>query len=231
MKRVITAIAALMLMMICLVNCTKKAIDNSGSLNGHDFVDLGLPSGTLWATCNVGANTPEGCGTYFAWGEICPKRLYDWSTYKYCNNGDCTQLTKYCDKSFFGLNSFTDDLTQLEPSDDAATMNWGDDWCIPTFDQWRELYVNNTVIIDTTLNGVNGKLFAASNGNSIFLPATGVFCDSVLINSTNYNGDSYCGNYWSSSLNGFSPIGAEGFWETAFSRKYGLSIRPVRSIK
>ena len=82
MKRVITAIAALMLMMICLVNCTKKAIDNSGSLNGHDFVDLGLPSGTLWATCNVGANTPEGCGTYFAWGETCPKRLYDWSTYK-----------------------------------------------------------------------------------------------------------------------------------------------------
>ena len=220
------AVATLMLMMICLVNCTKNAIDNSGSLNGHDFVDLGLPSGTLWATCNVGANTPEGCGTYFAWGEICPKRLYDWSTYKYCNNGDYMQLTKYCHKSSYGFNGFTDDVTQLEPSDDAATMNWGDDWCIPTFDQWRELYVNNTVIIDTTLNGVNGKFFAASNGNSIFLPATGVFC----LNSINY-GDSYCGNYWSSSLNGFSPTGAMGFWEQSFSREWGLTIRPVRSIK
>ncbi|MBR5631011.1 MAG: hypothetical protein IKW82_05140 [Bacteroidales bacterium] len=226
MKKLMKAVATLMLMMICLVNCTKNAIDNSGSLNGHDFVDLGLPSGTLWATCNVGANTPEGCGTYFAWGETCPKRIYDWSTYKYCNNGDYMQLTKYCHKSSYGFNGFTDDVTQLEPSDDAATMNWGDDWCIPTFDQWRELYVNNTVIIDTTLNGVNGKFFAASNGNSIFLPATGVFC----LNSINY-GDSYCGNYWSSSLNGFSPTGAMGFWEQSFSREWGLTIRPVRSIK
>lgn len=71
-------------MMIVVVSCNKnEPVDHSGTLNGHDYVDLGLPSGTLWATCNVGAETLEGYGVYFAWGETAPKEIYDWSTYKY----------------------------------------------------------------------------------------------------------------------------------------------------
>lgn len=141
----------------------------SGTYNGHAYVDLGLPSGTLWATCNVGADTPEGFGDYFAWGETTPKTTYNWSTYQYCN-GDYDQMTKYCDRPDFGYNGFTDNLTVLQPMDDAATTNWGNGWCMPTDDQWGEL-LRKTTNQWTTRNGVNGRLFTASNGNSIFLPA------------------------------------------------------------
>ena len=89
-----------------------------------DWVDLGLPSGLLWATRNVGANSPEDYGNYFAWAETSPKSVYDWDTYIYtCGNwGD---LTKYCDNSNYGCNGFTDNLTILQPGDDAATANYG----------------------------------------------------------------------------------------------------------
>ena len=99
MNRTVKAIAALMLMMVFAVGCAKpdepndggqnnSIVDHSGTLNGHNYVDLGLPSGTLWANCNVGAETPEGYGDYFAWGETEPKTTYDWSTYKYRRRGN-----------------------------------------------------------------------------------------------------------------------------------------------
>ena len=126
MKRTLKAVAALMLMMVFAAGCNKPD-DHSGTLNGHDYVDLGLPSGTLWATCNVGAETPEGYGDYFAWGEIEPKSLYEWSTYKYCH-GDFDQLTKYCQNATYGYDGYTDDLCVLLQMDDAATANWGEGW-------------------------------------------------------------------------------------------------------
>ena len=113
----------------------------AGSKNGHDYTDLGLPSGTLWATCNVGANVPENYGDFFAWGEVSAKSSYSWSNYKYCN-GDFNSLTKYCSMSSFGDNGFTDNLKVLEPSDDAATANWGQDWRMPTVEEMRELRDN-----------------------------------------------------------------------------------------
>ena len=84
----------------------------NGTVNGHDYVDLGLPSGTLWATCNVGASKPEGYGNYYAWGETKTKTTYNWDTYKYAN-GNYDELTKYCNKSDYGNNGFTDKLTTL----------------------------------------------------------------------------------------------------------------------
>ena len=200
----------------------------SGGLNDHDYVDLGLPNGTLWATCNVGATTPEGYGDYFAWGETEPKTIYGWSTYKYCNGGE-DQLTKYCSISNIGYNGFTDDLTVLLPSDDAATANWGNDWCMPTDYQWEELY-NNTTKTWTTQNGVAGRLFTASNGNSLFLPAAGIHWDDEFY----FLGD--VGYYWSSSLYTMDPSGAMYFefnsdkydvWPIV--RCYGLCVRAVRS--
>ena len=83
----------------------------------HAYVDLGLPSGLLWATCNVGANAPEEYGDYFAWGETQPKDYYDWSTYQYCNGSENT-LTKYCWYSGNGYNGYTDNLIILQPEDD-----------------------------------------------------------------------------------------------------------------
>lgn len=93
-----------------------------GGSEDHDYVDLGLPSGLLWATCNVGANAPEECGDYFAWGETQPKTTYNWSTYQYANgtSWDDPQLTKYCNKSSYGYNGFIDNLITLLPEDDAA---------------------------------------------------------------------------------------------------------------
>ena len=194
----------------------------------HAYVDLGLPSGTLWATCNVGANVPEAHGDYFAWGETQPKTTYNWGTYRYCN-GNYDQLTKYCNNSEFGYNGFTDNLTTLLPEDDAATVNWGEEWRMPTKEQWQELFQTTTNIWTTP----NGMLFTASNGNSLFLPGAGYLWD----NEQGFVGN--CGEYWSNSLYFSRP--REAWWFFCDSggcgldndgyRDGGLSVRPVRSVK
>ena len=187
----------------------------------HAYIDLGLPSGLLWATCNVGANAPEEYGDYFAWGETQPKDIYNWSTYQYCMGSDNT-LTKYCTNPSYGYNGFTDNLTILLPEDDAATANWGNGWRMPTKEEWQELY-QNTTNTWTTQNGVNGRLFTAPNGNSLFLPAAGFRWDDVGVVG------SYC-IYWSSSLRD-NPNGAWSFdiYSGSYSRYNGLSVRAVRS--
>jgi hypothetical protein len=196
----------------------------------HEYVDLGLPSGLLWATCNVGADTPEDYGDYFAWGETQPKDYYDYSTYRYCMGSDNT-LTKYCQKSNYGYNGFTDDLTTLEPNDDAAAANWGGGWRMPTQAEFEELY-NNTTNEWTTQNGVIGCLFTAANGNSLFLPAAGFRVRSGL-----YGAGSF-GYYWLSSLDTDYPNDA---WLLYFNPVYcgmgsggrdgGQSVRAVRSAR
>ena len=196
----------------------------------HEYVDLGLPSGLLWATCNVGADTPEDYGDYFAWGEISTKSTYNWNTYQYCM-GSSTTMTKYCSKSIYGYNGFTDDLTTLLPEDDAATANWGSDWRMPTKEEWQELY-QNTTHTWTTQNGVNGRLFTASNGNSFFLPAAGYRAVGGLSGAGSF------GYYCSSSLDTGSPSNARGFYFDSIyydmgsgNRYYGLSVRGVRSSR
>ena len=178
MNKFIKAIAAVMLMIVA-VSCNKpdEPTDNSGSLNGHDYVDLGLPSGTLWATCNVGAETPEGYGDYFAWGETEPKTTYDWSTYKYCA-GDYDLLTKYCSDSTYGYNGFTDNLYVLQPSDDAATVIWGEGWRMPSASEGEELLSQCSHQRDT-VNGVSGWRIIGTNGNTIFMPAGGAKGDFI----------------------------------------------------
>ena len=161
--------------------------------DGLDYVDLDLPSGTLWAKCNVGADSPEETGYYFAWGETATKDMYDWKQYKYCAAaGDDYKLTKYCTNPDCGLNGFVDNLTVLEPADDAVMANWGSGWRMPTSEEFNELY-QNTTFEWTERNGVYGRLLTGSNGNSIFLPATGFRLDGNLICTS-------LGVYWSSSL-------------------------------
>ena len=199
--------------------------------NGHEYVDLGLPSGTLWATCNVGANSPEEYGDYFAWGETKPKTTYNLDTYKYCNGGKIDQLTKYCNNYELGYQGFTDNLMVLQPSDDAATANWGSGWCMPTKEQWEELY-EYTDHTWKAWNGVNGCLFKGKNGAVLFLPAAG----SRWVDELHYVG--YYGIYWSSSLGPGYPNGA---WYFNFgsgdygmgsnSRGNGQSVRAVRSAR
>ncbi len=201
----------------------------SGMLNGHEWVDLGLPSGTLWATCNVGASFPENYGNYYAWGEISSKKTYNWSTYRYCN-GAYNKLTKYCCSRAYGNGGFTDWLGILEATDDAATANWGANWRMPTRVEMVELYMN-CINEWTTQNGVNGRKFTGSNGNSIFLPAAGTRGDSELRRAGT------AGFYWSSWLfsgygNGSDNSARLGLDSSrceigAGSRDFGSTVRPV----
>ena len=193
--------------------------------NGHEYVDLGLPSGLKWATCNVGATTPEEYGDYFAWGETSPKSTYDWSTYKWCN-GSSTTITKYCVSSYYGT---VDNKTTLELTDDAAHVNWGGNWRMPTRAEQDELKnSSNCTWTWTTQNGVEGyKVTSKVNGNSIFLPVAGYRY--YAIDDVGSGGD-----YWSSSL---STSGSDfaflaGFdssdvgWFSSY-RYYGQSVRAV----
>lgn len=198
-----------------------------GYLNGHEWVDLGLPSGTLWATCNVGAEKPEDYGNYYAWGETTVKETYDWTTYIYCN-GNETSMTKYCSDEDFGYYGFVDDLITLEAFDDVASANWGQFWRMPTDLDFVELK-NNCDVTDITYNGVLGYLFTGSNGNSIFLPAAGGRYNNEI-------DDGPVGYYWSGSLCTAFPCKAWnlvldlGYCHVdAYIRQYGHSVRAVCS--
>jgi hypothetical protein len=193
----------------------------------HEWVDLGLPSGTLWATCNVGASSPEEYGDYFAWGETAPKEVYDISTYKWCN-GTYDTMTKYCSDSLFGT---VDGKKMLEPEDDAAYMNWGASWRMPTVDQLDEL-LHKCNIEQTTMNGVTGYLVTGPNGNAIFLPTAGC----CIGESLSSEGEEGC--YWSNKLDTYFNC-VYGLnvtsWDSdprhgidIYSRWCGLTVRPVR---
>ena len=195
--------------------------DQSGSIDGRDYVDLGLPSGTLWATCNVGASSPEDYGDYFAWGETSAKTMYNWSTY-FDTKDNGNTFNKY---------NNNDGLTILEPEDDAAYKNWGPAWRMPSKDQIDELINSNYTTTEwTTQNGVNGRLIISnSNGNSVFLPAAGARPGSFLFDAGSG------GDYWSRTLNSEYPDRAWGLYfhsssvYTGYYYRYvGRSVRPVR---
>ena len=218
----------ILLLATCLVG---SSVFCSCSKEDHDYVDLGLPSGTLWATCNVGASSPEEYGDYFAWGETEPKNDYSWSTYKYCIMGNAytVTLTKYCTDSYYGT---VDNKTELEPSDDAATVNWGSNWQMPSLEQFEELINSSyTTTTWTTMNGVSGyEITSKSNGNSIFLPAAGCRNNASL-------GSASYGYYWSRSLNTSCSRYAchlkfdSSDIRTGSSGRDGQSVRPVRVKK
>lgn len=194
-------------------------------------IDLGLPSGTLWASCNVGATKPEEYGDYFAWGETTGfkngKTNFSWDTYKWCNGGD-KKITKYCNDSNYGNDGFADGKTELDLVDDAAYANWGNNWRMPNYNQVYEL-IDNCNWEWTTLNGVRGcKVTSKKNGNSIFLPAAGGYF------RTEFKDASVYGDYWARSLYTNKPssarglhIGPEGGFGLQGVRYYGNCIRPV----
>ncbi len=190
-------------------------------------IDLGLPSGLKWASCNEGANQPEDYGNYYAWGEVIPKDDYSWTTYKYANGNSYT-LTKYCNNANYGDNDFTDDKTTLDLEDDAAHVNWDGNWRMPTSAEFGEL-IDNCAWEWTTQNGVKGyKVTSKTNNNSIFFPAAGARDD------TNANGVGWEGAYWSSSIFGDYPGSAwylsvnSGYKGSLSSNRFrGYSVRPV----
>lgn len=187
-----------------------------------EAVDLGLS--VRWANCNVGADSPEEYGGYYAWGEIKEKDCYEWSTYKWCN-GSSDTMTKYCTNSSYGT---VDNKTVLDPADDVAHVEWGGNWRMPTVNEIDEL-INKCTWEYTTVNGVTVQKVTGPNGNSIFLPAAGYRFGTEV-----YGRGSY-GDYWSGTLDeGFSYNACDlyfvgGDWNDwdYLNRSYGFSVRPV----
>lgn len=213
---------------IILIARFKKSLANS-----HEFVDLGLPSGIKWATCNVGAGMPWEYGGYYAWGETEEKEVYNWDTYKFCINepplfviGDMT-ITKYCNDSYFGS---IDGKYSLDSEDDVAHIKWGGGWRMPTSGEQDEL-LDECSWKWTTLNGTNGYEITGPNGNSIFLPASGLYVGNKI------EGKGVNGRYWSSGLAAhscdcayqldFNEEEREWFYGYYGARFSGQTVRPV----
>lgn len=191
-------------------------------VDNHEAVDLGLS--VKWATCNVGASSPEEYGDHYAWGETETKAVYDWNTYKWCK-GSFNKLTKYTrNDSAEG----TAVRMKLDLTDDAAHVHWGGSWRMPTRNEFHELR-ENCEWTWTTLNGVKGyKVTSKSTGHSIFLPPSGRRYGSRLNDVGRY------GYYWTSSLYKPNPALAWyadfgfGSMEWSYSdRAFGRTVRPV----
>ena len=226
-------------------------IYHDGAEAGYNYVDLGLTSGTRWATANVGAKTPQDYGNYYAWGEVTTKETYNWSTYKY--GSDLNKLTKYCNNSLYGKDGFTDSKTTLDLEDDAAYVNWGGKWRMPTTAQqdelrnecywvWTDSYNGSDVkgYIVYKVESLDDKGVVISSGKTpsssytlsdahIFLPVAGYCVNGVL-----YDAGSR-GDYWFSSLYAGGPYHA---WFVRFNsdgvdycyygdRYHGQSVRAV----
>lgn len=200
--------------------------DIHGVSDGHRWVNLGLPSGTLWATQNVGAGT---YGYYYAWGETQPKAFYSWETYKHCNGNEYT-INKYV-TDFYDYGIYDDEKTELEPEDDAATMNWGGNWQTPSKEQFNEL-IAGTDIEWGFANGPGIVMTSKYNGVSIFLPAGGCYCDDIPDVVGEY------GFYWTRSLIVEEPMLAHSYAfypnlyilgaNSGWYRYEGRLVRPVR---
>ena len=210
----------------CLAFAVEQAV--TPDTPTHKYVDLGLS--VKWATCNVGAEKPEEYGDYFAWGETAAKSNYSWSTYKFTTDGGDT-FTKYTGS----------DKTVLDATDDAATVNWGIAWRMPTLEEMKELLNNENCTWEwqaagnTTFGGVAGyKVTSKKAGYTdkyIFLPAAGGRYGTDM-----RDGAGSWGRYWSSSLYAGSPMSADdlyfdsevkAWWGDYYDRCYGHSVRPV----
>ena len=196
--------------------------------NGFGYIDLGLPSGTLWATANVGASKPSDFGLYFQWGDTKGytsnqvgegegKKAFTWDDYKWKWNNTKINI------------KYTTTDKALEVEDDAAHVNMGGDWHMPTPTQIQELF-DNTTSEWTTQDGVNGRLFKSKkdDSKSIFIPAAGCASSGslgssgssgVVWSSTLYTGYVYCGRYLS-----FVSGNVSLYYS---SRYYGFSVRGV----
>lgn len=197
-------------------------IETSGDTNGHSYVDLGLPSGTLWATMNVGASKPSDYGQYFQWGDtngytaeqVGKDKQFTWDDYKWSINGSSTNFSKY-GASFL----------QLE--DDAAHVNMGGNWHMPTYEQMQELF-GSTDYKFTTLDGIGGVSFTSKKDEtkSIFIPSAGKALNGSIIQSGNGVGSWI--NQSLSNDNGYCfYINSSGDGRNKLPRYCGISIRGV----
>jgi len=226
-----------------------SVISCSGKPKPLEAVDLGLPSGTLWANFNVGASNPFEQGDYYAWGDPTVKSVFEWSTLKYCEYNEANggvKFSKYVLDPEYGT---VDGKTVLEPEDDAAAVNWGDGWRIPTIEEWDELR-RECKCLSVNIGSFKGFIIQGKNGNSIFLPKTGHRFENEVRQAEQfgeYSSSSIASEPKSFKINSIEPLIDENSYYCVFSkipkspyadlligpcrRYYGLSVRPVKSGK
>ena len=213
-----------------ILDSTKNEIVYRGGIinaNGHSYVDLGLPSRLKWAKCNVGAASETEYGDYFMWGSTKPNTADEFSWANAPFNGGAETF----DEDYFTAHKseWLDDNDNLKPEYETATQIMGGDWRMPTETEFQEL-LSGTTNEWITINGVNGRKFTGSNGNSIFIPAAGFRINGSVLNV------GYYGSVWSSSLYASNPSSA---WSLNFdsdgnrgmngsNRYLGRSVRGVR---
>lgn len=205
-----------------------KTSANINQINGHEYVDMGLPSGTLWATCNIGANAPHEIGNYYGWGETLPKEYYGDN---YFDLVEGCEFLKPANPPVFKKYQ-QNKLTEITPNsgNDTARENWGSPWRMPSKAEIEELckYCKWEWI---TLSGQNGYKITGPNGLSIFLPASGAKCGRTLTsknetgaywsNALGYNSENACNLYISKKMHETSTANQLNL------RFNGLNIRPV----
>ncbi len=233
----LTAIAAVFTMFSC-----DKETDSPEkfSIINHQYVDLGLPSGLKWATCNIGAENPEDFGDYFAWGETkglysgktsFAGELFTWYNYNLCNRS-YDKLTKYCFNSDYGI---VDNKSILDDEDDVAMVMWGAGWRMPTLAEMEELDDNCTWTW-TTRNNVEGYVAKSKiNGKEIFFPANGFYSNRLTTseygNPVGYfwGKDKEPSTYWDSQKRANAFFITPGNHYTLNSERcYGCTVRPVK---
>ena len=231
------AIATVVMMSMAFTACSSDDDDSKPIHDSVKYVDLGLPSGLKWATCNIGATKPEEYGDYYAWGEIKTKATYEWGNYKWMQQGKSEReyITKYTIADsriegiwYDGMKFIGDGKSVLEPEDDVATAKLGSPWRMPTIANIREL-IDNCTWEWTEVNGVKGCKGTASNGKSIFLPAAGFRTGSSYLDkgkrvyfwSRELSAFSYCSYF-------FDYIANESPTLPYCIRMLGFSVRPVR---
>lgn len=188
--------------------------DQNNSINGHEYVDLGLPSGKLWATCNVGASSDEEFGDYFAWGETETKETFEWENYKYGYDQTFHRCSKY---------NVQDGKRTLEPSDDVAITKWGGTWRIPTLSEMEEL-IKECTYEWTNINGINGMKFIGKNNKVLFMPAAYEGNNQMYYWTSTANSD-YSAKVMLSAL--MANTGKYHLSTTDFPRFTGYPVRPV----
>lgn len=206
------------------------SINNSSVWNAFEYVDLGLS--VRWALQNLDAVAPLYLGDYYAWAETSPKSNYNWNTYVWCD-GTINTMKKYCDNSLMGYNDFVDNIYNIEPVDDVAYRNMGKGWHTPSMSEFEELF-DNCDWTWTSENGIYGCLITSRvngyNDRSIFLPASGNYTNSDLVNAGSI------GYYWTNSLHEHSLSYYIYFNSSLFkkidyeARGKGFSVRPVSSF-
>lgn len=201
----------ILLMGLCVVSCSSDDDENNLTPKGVSAVDLGLPSGTKWASCNVGANSPEDGGSLYAWGEVNEKGVYEWSNYIHCDGTreSCHDIGKNISGTQY----------------DVARLKWGGKWRMPTYEEFKELF-DNCTHEQTMYHYVSGIKFTGKNGNSIFLPSFPLKDKAV----------NHAGYYWTgtqetdvtakSGAYCFTFVEDNGYWVYG-SSCLGLAVRPV----